>query len=240
MHPKLVDYYYRFASEDPTKLDKFYTQLELKSYPERLPYLFGIENFCIRLYQAKINFDKICIYSDYDTDAVTATASMLHGLEMLGFSLSNLDFYAPDRFTEGYGMNPEAIQKLSQKFDLIVSVDCGINSIEEAEIVKKNSSDLIITDHHHLHGPLPKALAVINPRLSDYYSDKQKNPRTYNYSQKFDLKTTAKIDKWIQKTNKNWQEIDSNPELFMSHSVTGVGVAWFCLVWLGYFLEEIG
>jgi len=243
MNPAITKYYNRFTNNKPVKSDKFFTQYDISEYSEKLPYIFGIESFCSRLYQALIKKEKICIYSDYDTDAVTATATMYWGLVGLGFAKEKIDFYAPDRFTEGYGMNTEAIEMLSQKYDLIISVDCGINSVKEAKIVKNSQNcDLIITDHHHLQDTIPNCI-TINPRLSKYYSE---NIDIYSAQKILNLESLdlneniiLKIENWIKKISKNPIEYPTNSQKFLSESVTGVGVAWFCLVWFGYFLEEI-
>ena len=174
MNQILIDYCKRFEQtnkpdnyERPV-FDEFFTNLDIINHWKKLPYLHNIQNFCLRLLLAQMRGDKICIYSDYDTDAVTATATMYHGLIDLGFDSSNVEFYAPDRFTEGYGMNTEAVDILSKKFDLIISVDCGINSWPEANIILENNNknehqcDLIITDHHHLTDQIPDCVAVIN------------------------------------------------------------------------------
>ncbi len=171
MHQILLDFARRFAKNPTKKLEisSFFTSLN-GNYKTELPYLYDIELACDRLVLALDQGQKVCIYSDYDTDAVTATATMYWGLILLGFDAQNIDFYAPDRFTEGYGMNTEAVAMLCDKYDLLVSVDCGINSVNEAKICHQKGVDLIITDHHHLSGELPDCLAVINPRLSEYYT----------------------------------------------------------------------
>jgi single-stranded DNA-specific DHH superfamily exonuclease len=231
MHKKLLDYWQKFfdKNQHQSQLEKFYTQHDNRLFWQQIPYIPNIESFCLRLYQAQLKNQKICVYSDYDTDAVTATATMVKGLEILGFNSNQISFYAPDRFTEGYGLNPEAISKLCLENDLIISVDCGINSVLEAQNTLKTNCDLIITDHHHLTGQIPKALAVVNPRLTQVY---QQNPN---------LVQNWKLDQLVQETNiyfvKNWK-LEANH--FLSESVTGVGVAWFCLVWYSYFLLNLG
>jgi hypothetical protein len=233
MNPKLEQYYKRFNNNSGFKFDTFFTQLNLDQYPQKLPFLFDIENFCLRLYSALKNNQKICIYSDYDTDAVTATGVMYWGLIELGFIKENLSFYAPDRFTEGYGMNTEAVLQLAQSNDLIISVDCGINSTDEAEAILQTNCDLIITDHHHLHGKLPQCIAVINPRLAEFYFQNPTLLKSVNDQDQDEFKL------WVDKLNHDPADFASYPEKFLSSSVTGVGVAWFCLVWFGYFLMEI-
>ena len=229
---------------------KFFTQLSLDEYFFKLPYIFNIEVFCLRLYKAKVDNHKICIYSDYDTDAVTATATMYWGLIELGFDPANLSFYAPDRFTEGYGMNVEAVADLALQNDLVISVDCGINSVAEAvgiQNLKKNKlskCDLIITDHHHLVNSIPDCTAVLNPRLAEYYrqNSMEVEPSKKIIRSLFDSieeETLQKFEAWVEKVYRSSEKVISNPDDYLSESVTGVGVAWFCLVWLGYFLEEI-
>jgi single-stranded DNA-specific DHH superfamily exonuclease len=210
--------------------------------------------FCLifAIFRIFVLKQKVCIYSDYDTDAVTATGVMYHGLIDLGFDSANLEFYAPDRFTEGYGMNTEAVAELATKFDLIISVDCGINSTAEADIVSTTKCDLIITDHHHLQDQTPNCTSVINCRLAGEYA---KSKPLYKAFSTNSSKVTKKLLTQIAKAKpdqesriKEWLEkstLDSNlyttkPEKFLSPSVTGVGVAWFSLVWLGYFLEFVG
>jgi single-stranded-DNA-specific exonuclease len=190
--------------------------LPAQEYPQlwtqtgKLPWLPETEKVAKRLKLALEKNQKICIYSDYDTDAVTATCVMYRGLCALGFNSKNISYYAPDRFTEGYGMNTEAIRELSTLYDVIISVDCGINSVAEAEIVLKSKADLIITDHHHLSSDIPKAIAVLNPRLCAHY-----------YYQ---------LPLFAARGN-NVAEIPDDPKKWMSESITGVGVSWFTLLY---------
>lgn len=244
MHPKIQEYLNRYKSQSNFKYQQFFTQLNQDQITTDLPYLFGIENFCLRLFMAQKMAQKICIYSDYDTDAVTATATMYWGLIELGFKPQNIFTYAPDRFTEGYGMNTEAVAKLSLEYDLIISVDCGINSTQEAAIVLENKqADLIITDHHHLKDKIPDCVAVLNPRLAQYYNENRDQTPTINYAKYqniFDQKELEKIQTWFKKIHKDLSDFSPINKQYLSSSVTGVGVSWFCLVWLAYFLEEIG
>ena len=246
MNPILIDYIKRFQKPETNsknfhvtsleKDSKFFTSYSLSEHYSRLPYVFDIENFCLRLYKASKQNQKICIYSDYDTDAITATGVMYWGLIELGFKSEQISYYAPDRFIEGYGINLEAIKKLAEQNDLIISVDCGINSVEEAKYLLSHKCDLIITDHHLLVGNVPKAIAVCNPRLSDYYNQNdqvnQKSPvKTLIISLEF-LKQFPETANWLK-------TLESSPKNYMSHSVTGVGVAWFVLVWYKYFLQAL-
>lgn len=251
MNPILTDYIARFQKEPISYPEQFYTQLSLQEYTTKLPYIFEVEVFCLRLLKAYLKGEKICIYSDYDTDAVTATATMYWGLVDMGFDKNNLTFYAPDRFIEGYGMNPEAVEKLVQACDLIVSVDCGINSVAEAEVVRQSSCDLIITDHHSTAGVIPEAMGVINPRLSQFYYQNNsvfetRNSYTNQVKERliqeivlFNTINQIGLYNWLAKLTLQPSDYQLSSRRFLSASVTGVGVAWFCLVWLGYMLEEL-
>jgi single-stranded-DNA-specific exonuclease len=116
--------------------------------------------------------EPIAIYGDYDVDGVTATALLVQGLEMLSADVRG---YIPNRFDEGYGLNKEALTTLKEQgVKLVITVDCGIRSPDEAAYARSIGLDLIITDHHHpAEGELPPALAVINPKQpGDSYPDK--------------------------------------------------------------------
>ncbi|MBA4541347.1 MULTISPECIES: single-stranded-DNA-specific exonuclease RecJ [Thermoactinomyces] len=105
---------------------------------------------------------KILIYGDYDADGVSSTSLMMHVFRKLG---ANVDYYIPNRFREGYGLNKEALQSAKEQgFELVVSVDTGISAVEEADYAKELGLGLIITDHHEPPEILPDALAVINPK----------------------------------------------------------------------------
>ena len=135
------------------------------------PFLFSdMEKAVNRIIAAKKHSghpeEKVAIYGDYDADGVTATAMLFETLEKLGFK--NVIIYIPDRQLEGYGLNSEAIQYLSaEKVRLIITVDCGITSLEEIEKANKLGMDVIITDHHHVPRKLPKAFAIINPNVKN-------------------------------------------------------------------------
>jgi single-stranded-DNA-specific exonuclease len=115
--------------------------------------------------------EPIVIYGDYDADGVTATALLVQAFRQLNAKVMG---YIPNRFDEGYGLNIEALTSLHQEgAHLVITVDCGIRSIIEADHARSLGLDLIITDHHYPGDEIPSALAVINPKLpSDPYPDK--------------------------------------------------------------------
>ncbi len=133
--------------------------------------LLGMETAVARICRALNDGELIAIYGDYDVDGVTATALLVQTLRSLGGKVRG---YIPNRFEEGYGLNPEAFDTLkAEGVGLVISVDCGIRSPAEAAHAKSIGLDLIISDHHHPDVDLPEALAVINPkREGDPYPDK--------------------------------------------------------------------
>jgi single-stranded-DNA-specific exonuclease len=97
---------------------------------------------------------QITVYGDYDADGVTATAIMLLCLKLLG---AKADYYIPNRIDEGYGLNHDALRTIaSQGGDLVVTVDCGITSVAEAETARELGLTLIVTDHHRPAGGTPR------------------------------------------------------------------------------------
>jgi single-stranded-DNA-specific exonuclease len=115
--------------------------------------------------------ESIVVYGDYDADGVTATALLVKALRALGAVVRE---YIPNRFDEGYGLNLDAMSSLRELgTDLIITVDCGIRSWEEANYSRSVGMDLIITDHHYPLDSLPQAYAIINPKQSgDNYPEK--------------------------------------------------------------------
>ncbi len=131
------------------------------------PFLFNdMRKATDRIYQAIKAGEKICIYGDYDADAVTANAVLRQTFRYLAYN--NVESYIPDRFTEGYGVNLEALARIKdQGAKVIITVDCGTNSCDAADWCLANGIDFIITDHHEIIGDLPKAYALINPKNSN-------------------------------------------------------------------------
>jgi single-stranded-DNA-specific exonuclease len=134
--------------------------------------LTGMQATVDRICYALQYNEPIAIYGDYDVDGVTATALLVQVLQALGADVRG---YIPNRFDEGYGLNKEALDTLKVSgVKLVITVDCGIRSPDEAIHAQAIGLDLIISDHHHPDGTnLPPALAVINPKQhGDIYPDK--------------------------------------------------------------------
>lgn len=106
---------------------------------------------------------RITVYGDYDVDGITATSLLMQCIRLLG---GNAGYYVPHRLDEGYGLNDEAIRSLAeQETRLIVTVDCGVTSVDEAETARRLGVDLIVTDHHEIGPRLPDCAAIVHPRL---------------------------------------------------------------------------
>lgn len=130
------------------------------------PYLFtGMDIAVNRIRQAIEKQEHILIFGDYDADGVSSTTVLMMTLQDLG---AIVDFYIPNRFTEGYGPNEPAFRHAKENgFTLIITVDTGIAAIHEAAVAKELGLDLIITDHHEPGPVLPEALAIIHPKLPE-------------------------------------------------------------------------
>ena len=107
---------------------------------------------------------KICIYGDYDADGVTSVTILETVIKYL---TDNVVHFVPSRFEDGYGLNKKAIKNIKEKgVDLIVTVDCGITSVEEVEYAKEIGLDIIVTDHHSVPEHKPNCL-IINPKQEE-------------------------------------------------------------------------
>ena len=109
--------------------------------------------------------EKIAVFGDYDVDGITSTCMLTDFLRRQGADVRS---YIPSRLEEGYGLNPIAIHQLSEEgVKLIISVDCGITAIAEAELCRSLGMELVITDHHECKDRLPAAVAVVDPHRPD-------------------------------------------------------------------------
>lgn len=137
-----------------------------------------------RLTVARANQERITIYGDYDIDGLTATTVLIDAFKSFGFT--HVKAFIPNRFTEGYGLTVDAIERIAEQgADLIVTVDCGSLSHKEITRAKELGVDVIVTDHHNVAPEQPPAVAVINPKrlLQDH-------PEEY---EKYVLKPSSKL-----------------------------------------------
>ncbi|HWQ61224.1 MAG TPA: single-stranded-DNA-specific exonuclease RecJ [Negativicutes bacterium] len=126
------------------------------------PYLMlGMEQAVVRIGEAVATGQRITVYGDYDVDGITATALLYRVLVRLGGAV---DYYVPERQSEGYGLNAAALEALYRKGTrLMVTVDCGISAVAEVAALA-GRIDVIVTDHHQPPEVLPAAHAILNPK----------------------------------------------------------------------------
>ena len=119
-----------------------------------------------RVEQALERNERIMVYGDYDVDGTTAVALVYKFLRQIGHT--NLMFYIPDRYTEGYGISRKGIDIAAKKgVKLIIALDCGIKAVEKVDYAKQKGVDFIICDHHLPAEQIPAAVAVLDPKRTD-------------------------------------------------------------------------
>ena len=147
---------------DPTELEEFLSDEPIFSDPKETADIIlaaDIVNSAIE------NGDKIAVFGDYDCDGVTATALLYSYLQSRNAVCT---YYIPDRFTEGYGMNCDAIKKLAENdVRLIITVDNGIACIDEIAFANSLGIEVVVTDHHLPGETLPEAAAIVDPHRKD-------------------------------------------------------------------------
>ncbi len=128
--------------------------------PDELP---GLPEAAERIVAAVQAGRRITIYGDYDADGMTSTAILLRCLRLIG---GDVDYYVPNRLDDGYGLNDAALAAIAERgTSLVVTVDCGIASLHEADTARRLGLELIVTDHHEMKDVLPAAAAIVHPRL---------------------------------------------------------------------------
>ncbi len=128
--------------------------------------LLGMDGAVTRFYNAIKNNEKIAVYSDYDCDGIPGAVVLNDLLKKIKYE--NFQVYIPDRHKEGYGLNTDAIKKISEGgAKLLITIDLGITAVEETEYAKSLGLDVIITDHHLPQEKVPDALFILNPKQKD-------------------------------------------------------------------------
>ena len=123
--------------------------------------MLGMDRAVDRVFRAIRDREKILLYGDYDTDGVTSVTLLRRMIELLGHAV---DFHIPDRFRDGYGMQPAVVEEAARSgVRLIISVDTGIRAAECVRVARDLGIDTIITDHHLPEAELPPAYAILNP-----------------------------------------------------------------------------
>jgi single-stranded-DNA-specific exonuclease len=132
------------------------------------PYLMkDMDKAVQRIIQAFENNEKILVFGDYDVDGTTSVACMTKFLHEI-YKPENVDFYIPHRYREGYGVSKAGIEfAYKENYSLIISLDCGIKSVELIDYARKLGIDFIVCDHHMPDDILPPAVAILNPKQKD-------------------------------------------------------------------------
>lgn len=148
---------------EPNRVSDF---LDLKMTGLRKPAeLPGVETAVDVITEAVEAKERIWIYGDYDADGMTSTAILYRCLKKLG---ADVGYFVPNRLNDGYGVSQDNLKKIrSRDVGLVITVDCGINSVSEVEYAKSIGLRMVITDHHRVAGKLPDAAAIVHPGLPE-------------------------------------------------------------------------
>lgn len=118
-----------------------------------------------RIEQAIAQKEKVLVYGDYDVDGTTSVALMY---QFLKTRIAEIEYYIPDRYSEGYGISPKSINyAIDNGFTLVIALDCGIKAVDKISDAKQRGLDFIICDHHNPDDEIPPAVAVLDPKRED-------------------------------------------------------------------------
>lgn len=163
LHPILAQVLIKRGFTTPEAIRHFLYDKKTTHNPFDMP---DMKKAVDRILSAIKQGEKIFVYGDFDADGVTSTVLLVEALEALN---AHACPYIPHRVDEGYGLNTPALMGIvEQGASLVITVDCGIRSVQEVEDMKSTDLDIIITDHHSLGAELPDAYAVINPKIDGY------------------------------------------------------------------------
>jgi single-stranded-DNA-specific exonuclease len=159
LHPLIVQILYNRGITTPEQAETFLAPDALIGNPFQMR---GVNETIDRLRRAIRAGEAIAVYGDFDADGVTATALLVQVLRSLGAKAKP---YIPHRVDEGYGLNLDALQQLKDDgVRVVITVDCGVRSLDEVAFGTRIGLDMIVTDHHAPTETLPDAFAVINPK----------------------------------------------------------------------------
>lgn len=130
------------------------------------PFLFDdMEKTVGRVLKAIARKEKIIVHGDYDADGVTSSALVYNALKLMG---ATVDAFIPHREDDGYGLNIKNIERfVEEKYQVLITVDCGITNVKEVTFARDNGMDVIITDHHNIPEIVPPAFAILNPKMPE-------------------------------------------------------------------------
>lgn len=164
LHDDLVPHLLLSRGVEPSAHDAFLTpDFDRDSHD---PYLLPDMKAAVdRLFAARQGGERVAVWSDYDCDGIPGGVMLAQFLRTMGLEVEH---YIPHRHKEGYGLNADGLDELAdKKVAVVITVDLGTTEHEGIAHAKAKHIDVIVTDHHLVSGPLPKALAVINPKRPD-------------------------------------------------------------------------
>ncbi len=157
-----------------------YHQIDRSQYQEltssRLKYhsfdLFDEGEMAVdRIKEAIAANEKICVYGDYDSDGILGTSILVNAFKQLGVKVG---FHIPNRFLDGYGLTVNRVEQIASKgYQLIITVDNGIQAFEAIEKANELGIDVIVTDHHAVGTTQPEAMSIVHPKTSPHYPFKE-------------------------------------------------------------------
>ncbi len=166
MSPILAQVLYNRGFEHPNDAAEF---LYIKTCSHNPFAMQDMHKLVGRVRQAIKMQERIVVYGDFDADGVTSTTLLVQALKALG---ARAQPYIPHRVDEGYGLNNEALERMARAgIKLVITVDCGIRSVDEVKYGRSLGLDVIVTDHHSLGDEIPEAYAVVNPKREGYPED---------------------------------------------------------------------
>ncbi len=158
-NPLIVQILYNRGITTPAQAEIFLAPAISEESPFQM---HGMNQAVDRIRRAIRADEPIAVYGDFDVDGVTATALLVQALQAFGAKVKP---YIPHRIDEGYGLNPEALQQLlDQGVRVVITVDCGVRSLDEVAFGTRIGLDMIVTDHHAPGETLPDAFVVLNPK----------------------------------------------------------------------------
>lgn len=160
----LLDLLIKRGYDTPESQDRFLNpKYDLHTYDPFL--LSDMQKGIERIFSAILNYEKICVYHDYDADGIPGAVVLHDFFKKIGYD--NVMFYVPHRHTEGYGLHLDALEKIkAEGVTLMITVDLGITAHSEVLRATELGIEVIITDHHEPLETLPQAYAIINPKIA--------------------------------------------------------------------------
>lgn len=162
LHPVLAHLLWQRGYRSPQEALSFLAWSDLDDNPFNMK---GMTEAVYRIRMAIRRGEPIAVYGDFDCDGVTSTVLLTGVLQKLGADVCP---YIPNRVDEGYGLNSPALKSLAERgIKLVITVDCGVRSVQEVADANSYGLDVIISDHHSIGPELPPALAILNPKQID-------------------------------------------------------------------------